>query len=159
MQLVLGLLLRDLDAAHGVEAQGLSELRASRQHGQEEAAVMRQLEAVYFLVDEAEHVVKVGRTVDTVRRLKELQTGSSKTMRFLGWIPGGARAERMLHDALADHHVRGEWYALTPEVRVLIDGACAAHRLSEDASEERDLTLALEASLAIVRRGRLATMK
>lgn len=108
--------------------------------------------AVYFLVDGygPEARVKVGHTVDTDRRLRELQTAHGSKLRYLGWIPGGREQELRLHAALSPHHVRGEWYRLTPEVRTLIEGACAKHRLSLDIAEERDLVRALEATHDIV---------
>lgn len=108
--------------------------------------------AVYFLADGygPEARVKVGRTVDTERRLRELQTGNASSLRYLGWVPGGAEAEMRLHAALSEHHVSGEWYELTPEVRTLIEGACACHRMHLDYCEEKDLTAALEATHALV---------
>lgn len=112
------------------------------------------VEVVYFLVDEPMSAVKIGRTVDTVRRLRELQVGGTSKLKYLGWIPGGSEQEGALHRVMAEHRIRGEWFRLTPAVRVLIEGACAAHRQKLDADEASDLVRALEATHEIVCRGK-----
>ena len=69
------------------------------------------ISAVYFLVEGFgdARLVKVGRTIDTERRLAELQTGNGRKVRYLGWIPGGSKEERAIQAAMAEFHERGEW--------------------------------------------------
>jgi hypothetical protein len=110
-------------------------------------------EVVYFIVDETDRTVKVGRTTNEPQRLAQLQTASAVRLRYLGCIPGGAKSESLLHAALAPHRIQGEWFRLTDEVRVLVEGSCAAHRLNEDRAEEGDLVRALEATIALVCKG------
>ena len=114
------------------------------------------ISAVYFLVEGFgdARLVKVGRTIDTERRLAELQTGNGRKVRYLGWIPGGSKEERAIQVAMSEFHERGEWYRLTDEVKVLIDGVCAQNRMRTDQIEAEDLEKALNATIAIVCKGK-----
>jgi hypothetical protein len=57
--------------------------------------------------------VKIGRSCNVPRRLKQLQTGCPHTIRLLLCIPGGASRERELHERLWSYKTRGqksEWF-------------------------------------------------
>lgn len=55
-------------------------------------------------------LVKVGHTIDVVRRLDELQVASPHELRLLGVIDGDY--EKAIHREIRDHWQGGEWFAL-----------------------------------------------
>lgn len=58
--------------------------------------------------------VKIGTSVDPQKRLMILQTGSPFTLSVLWHCEGDFTLERHLHGVFGDHHIRGEWFDLTP---------------------------------------------
>ncbi|WP_107500574.1 GIY-YIG nuclease family protein [Streptomyces sp. sk226] len=56
--------------------------------------------------------VKIGYTQDVWDRLRELQCGNPFELRVLSFLPGGREAEALIHCALVNHRVRGEWFHL-----------------------------------------------
>lgn len=71
---------------------------------------------VYCIANTERQLVKVGRTDgDPRHRLRQLQTGQPDQLELL-WArptPDPATAERCMHQLLATHHHRGEWYAVS----------------------------------------------
>jgi len=68
-------------------------------------------EFVYCIRDDADEVVKLGYSKDPTRRVKQLQTGSPRPLRFICAIPGGRDLEASLHQQLASQRISGEWFA------------------------------------------------
>lgn len=81
-------------------------------------AARRLNERVYFFA--ADHAVKIGRSIDPVKRVKTL--GATKAPedvdvragQLIGTIPGGCRVESDLHRRFGRHRLVGEWFALEP---------------------------------------------
>ena len=79
---------------------------------------------VYFIVNNEHHdhsglPVKIGRSKDIKRRLRNLQTGSSSELRLMGWMETGddKSLESDLHDRYAGQRLpHGEWFTWTPDV-------------------------------------------
>lgn len=68
--------------------------------------------------------IKIGHTNGRpADRLASLQTGSRVELQLLAVMAGDRSLERDLHDELADHRIRGEWFAWTPEVLEAIKAA------------------------------------
>ena len=59
--------------------------------------------------------VKIGRSGDVTRRLRQLQTGSPHELRLLLQLTGNGFYERRLHRQLYDYRLRknGEWFRET----------------------------------------------
>ena len=70
---------------------------------------------VYFLQEADSPRVKIGRTETAVdERRKNLQTGNSRQLRLVGYIPTGkaSRKEAELHRQLQNSRLSGEWFYL-----------------------------------------------
>ncbi len=69
---------------------------------------------------DAPGVCKIGVAGDLAKRLMYLQCGTWRrlTIAFASEVPTKASAhavERVVHQYLAVHHVRGEWFRVTPD--------------------------------------------
>ena len=88
--------------------------------------------------------IKIGRSVRPRERLNALQVGSELKLQLLAIIPGGRELEAALHTRFAPHRIRGEIFAASPELLMLIweaakTGLVAAHQ-PPPASVHRFLT-------------------
>lgn len=71
--------------------------------------------SVVYVIGSADMApVKIGVTVNTERRLKQLQPGALARLEVLWTTPGDSTLERQLHARFSDFHVYGEWFDLTP---------------------------------------------
>ena len=63
--------------------------------------------------------VKIGFSADPAKRLKQLQTGHSNTLRvfYIEEVeqPKVRALERVIHKLLRQYNTRGEWFALKPD--------------------------------------------
>lgn len=61
--------------------------------------------------------VKVGRSTiySFASRVKDLQTAIPYQIEVLFLMLGGSAQERNIHQAFADHRMKGEWFNRTPE--------------------------------------------
>jgi hypothetical protein len=55
-------------------------------------------------------VVKIGKSLDPLKRLAELQTGYPRKLRLLYVEPEAGHLERWLHDCFAEYRQEGEWF-------------------------------------------------
>lgn len=58
--------------------------------------------------------MKIGRTNNVVKRLLNLQTGSSARLIMVALEPGGAKLERDRHRQFGSDRRQGEWFACSP---------------------------------------------
>jgi hypothetical protein len=73
---------------------------------------------VYFVEAQGLNAVKIGFSArEPTLRIESLQTACPMPLVPLGAIRGTVRDERLLHARFREHHLRGEWYALTPHMR------------------------------------------
>lgn len=72
---------------------------------------------LYIIQSRVTGAVKIGRSDDPDRRLRQLQTGCPYTLRTILVVDGGGRHERRVHHAMERHRTRhtagGEWFAET----------------------------------------------
>ena len=66
--------------------------------------------------------IKVGYSETPEKRLKQLQTGSSKPLFLLNTFWGDKQIEQKLHQALRDYSLQGEWFVSCKQVFDVIDG-------------------------------------
>lgn len=75
--------------------------------------------AYVYVIGSPEGPCKVGYTVATARRLKEIQKAETRRIDIFGkWPVGHAKAlavERYAHWLLRDKQISGEWFDVTPE--------------------------------------------
>lgn len=58
--------------------------------------------------------VKIGKANNVFSRMSSLQTSHYTELEILFVIPGYSKLEKELHSRYRQHHVRGEWFSLTP---------------------------------------------
>ena len=63
--------------------------------------------------------VKIGRTKDVVKRLTELQVGSSEKLKLVASFPAPEWVEDRLHSVLTAHRLNGEWFGWCTEIELL----------------------------------------
>jgi len=78
---------------------------------------------VYFVKALPDGPIKIGKALVPFARLSELQVGNHCELALLGVILGDETTERALHEQLAEHRVRGEWFEDTPELQQAMDRA------------------------------------
>lgn len=86
----------------------------------------------YFIVDETNGRVKIGKSTDPTKRLRELQTANASPLKLRLSLPNGSEGvfgeppgswtENALHIRFSSHHIRGEWFWLAKEIQEFIDG-------------------------------------
>jgi hypothetical protein len=83
---------------------------------------------IYFIQAGRTGDIKIGWTkTDAGKRLKELQTGNSKRLRVLGFIPESDRDdEKALHKRFREFRQSGEWFADVTPIRDYIEAEAQA---------------------------------
>ncbi|WP_370424311.1 GIY-YIG nuclease family protein (plasmid) [Streptomyces sp. QH1-20] len=83
-------------------------------------------EQVYVIGSANSQTVKIGVSVDLVRRLREIQNMSPVELKVLWSAPGGPALEQALHDHFAEIRSHGEWFTFTSDpvqaVRAAVEG-------------------------------------
>jgi hypothetical protein len=77
---------------------------------QVEQQVARNPEMVYIIGSPATSLVKIGRSDDVPRRLREIQHMSPVPLSVIWQTPGGAALEARLHRTFAALRCHGEWF-------------------------------------------------
>lgn len=79
---------------------------------------------VYFLQGGPIGLIKIGNSSNPWDRVLEHQASSPVKLDLLAMVRGGRGLERFIHEALAAHRVRGEWFA---PARVVLEVARRLH--------------------------------
>ena len=80
---------------------------------------------VYFVEAVGADRVKIGVSRDVGKRFGQLAASFPGPLRLLGRVAGGRAREASLHRRLANFHLGGEWFHLTPGVRALVAAVIA----------------------------------
>ncbi|HET6884182.1 MAG TPA: GIY-YIG nuclease family protein, partial [Pirellulales bacterium] len=80
---------------------------------------------VYFIEAVGADRVKIGVSGDVGKRFDQLAASFPGPLKLLGRIAGGRAREASLHRRLANFHIGGEWFHLTPGVRAIIQTVIA----------------------------------
>ena len=99
----------------GIDAGSTDVTRTSRR----QAAALPRGKVVYFAT--AGVLVKIGRSADVRRRLRELRTKTGFDIRIAATTPGGTFLEGSYHRQYDQHRLDGEWFARCPEIDAEID--------------------------------------
>lgn len=65
---------------------------------------------LYFMQSDITGSIKIGRSNDPDRRLKDLQTGNPNKIKLVAIIEGKGYLEKKLHERLKEHRLRLEWF-------------------------------------------------
>ena len=71
---------------------------------------------------EGPHRIKIGFAGDVEKRFASIRTACPVEIRLVQYVPGSMDEERQIHEKLAAHRLRGEWFdgdALSEAVRLL----------------------------------------
>lgn len=79
------------------------------------------LTRIYFVQRGTDGPVKIGRANNPERRLKTLQTGCPEQLHLLFHFKAPPGVEGAIHEELAAHSLRGEWFKPHPAVWTLLD--------------------------------------
>lgn len=60
--------------------------------------------------------MKIGASNHPLRRMRTIQVDNHRTLRLLATCDGGFATEAQLHVRFGAHHVRGEWFELSPAI-------------------------------------------
>lgn len=70
---------------------------------------------LYIIQSRVTGAIKIGRSDDPERRLRQLQTGCPYALKIILVVDGGGNSERRVHQAMSRHRTRhtvgGEWFA------------------------------------------------
>lgn len=65
---------------------------------------------VYFIQCQTTGLVKIGRSQDPIKRLRNLSTSSPTPLKMISYGKALPNHERELHDQFAEHRSHGEWF-------------------------------------------------
>jgi len=65
---------------------------------------------VYFIQASADGPIKIGSSKNVRKRLREMQTSSSKKLNLIVGESGGKERESALHAIFHEDRIRGEWF-------------------------------------------------
>lgn len=75
---------------------------------------------IYFITAGEGRPIKIGFSTNVQQRLESLQTGNHEQLVLLAEITGSKRDEILIHRAFASDRVRGEWFARSTTLELLI---------------------------------------
>ncbi len=81
--------------------------------------VPRKRKLYTYFISGGDGRVKIGKAVDVARRLKTLQTGSSRVLKLLHVIDGDV--ERGLHAKFSQWRIQGEWFEACEELLAFVE--------------------------------------
>jgi hypothetical protein len=72
---------------------------------------------LYFIEDVTAGMVKIGVSIEPVKRLNALRTGHPGELRLLGWYEGTKEDEYALHKRFEEFRARREWFEFAAPIR------------------------------------------
>lgn len=87
---------------------------------------------IYFVGQQPDGPVKVGYSKNPFDRMASLQTGNPRPLALIWVVEGDLGTERMIHEALAEHRLGGEWFRRVPAVFDFIAGMEAFRELERE---------------------------
>jgi len=124
--------------------------RVSRRLGKD---MYEHVSKVYFIEAVGLDLIKIGYTVDPVKRFMGMLTMSPVPLSLLGSIWGGPQREAEIHGQLAEHRTHGEWFQKVPEVMAVVATAETSYGSDLLNQVARERGAALKAYLEKMKRG------
>lgn len=81
---------------------------------------------IYFILNRHARAVKIGKSVDPLKRLEHLQIGSPTPLELLGIVDGSHEEERAYHRQFASDRLQGEWFSASEGMLQSIQRICRA---------------------------------
>tara|TARA_Y100000310_G_C20334261_1_gene646713 strand:+ start:381 stop:680 length:300 start_codon:yes stop_codon:yes gene_type:complete len=67
-------------------------------------------DALYFIQSDVTGMIKIGRSKDPQKRLKQLQTGNPNKLKLIASFEKEGWKEKALHEELSRYRLEGEWF-------------------------------------------------
>lgn len=81
---------------------------------------------IYFILDRAAGLVKIGFASDPWRRLSQVQTHNAAPLEIVALCEGDMADEAVMHQRFATSRVRGEWFTFCSDIEALVASLGAA---------------------------------
>lgn len=75
---------------------------------------------VYFIQENGNGLIKIGKSDDVSKRIKALQSSTPSKLNLLRVVNGSFDREKYLHHKFSRFHERGEWFRPDPELLKMI---------------------------------------
>lgn len=82
--------------------------------------------SVYFLRDASRPAIKIGRSTNVEKRIRQLESQVGRRLQLLATVPGGSAQEAKLHRRFADARLEGEWFSEVDELTDFIQSTLRA---------------------------------
>jgi len=125
-------------------------VRASRRLGKD---MYEHVSRIYFIEAVSLNLIKIGYTVDPVKRFMGMLTMSPVPLSLLGSIWGGPQREAEIHAQLEPFRLHGEWFKKVPEVMAVVNTSELSYGNEMLNQVARQRGAALQEYLAKMKRG------
>ena len=71
---------------------------------------MKDKDSLYFIQSALTGMIKIGRSRDPQKRLKQLQTGNPNKLKLIAYFERMGWREKALHEQLSKWSLEGEWF-------------------------------------------------
>ena len=98
---------------------------------------------IYFIQAGENGPIKIGRSNDVEKRLKQLQTASAEKLKIL-WVydaDNDKETEIELHEELKSERINGEWFKPSEQVFFIINNHCDDLRLIDFFNSDTSINL------------------
>lgn len=102
------------------------------------ARVLSKQTNIYFMSDELRGLIKIGRSGDVGRRLRDMRRRYGRHVRAVTAFQGPPEMEECLHRVLKDSRAEGEWFAPSSQLLEIM-AACAEGGLAAVIQEALDI--------------------
>ena len=69
------------------------------------------LDSLYIIQSDMSGNIKIGRSKDPQKRLKQLQTGNPNKLKLIAFFEGEGWKEKIIHEKLRRYRLKGEWFS------------------------------------------------
>lgn len=66
---------------------------------------------LYIIQSDVTGMIKIGRSKNPEKRLKQLQTGNPNRLKLIATFKGEGWKEKLIHDDLKNWRKKGEWFS------------------------------------------------
>ena len=89
----------------------------------------------YFILDAWNRAVKIGKSKNPEKRLKQLQTGHTRELKLIGVLEGDY--EKRFHRQWAHYLIRGEWFKAKDDLLLFIYSQTRAPKPKAEKSQQQ----------------------
>jgi hypothetical protein len=76
---------------------------------------------IYFILNSESNHIKIGYSVNPLKRIKALQTGNSSNLEIITVIEGDIKFERILHFNFKKYNIKNEWFIYSEEIKEFLN--------------------------------------